>query len=71
MNWLTTLPLLVGAVANLAVLASEALVQRLLTILFAGLLIGGVGAFAAVAFAWLWLKRLIGATHAPVSTAPG
>ena len=71
MNWLTTLPLLVGAVANLGVLVSEALMQRLLTILLAGLLIGGVGAFAVAGFAWLWLKRLIGGAHAPAASAPG
>ncbi len=64
MDCLTTLPLIVGAIGNVSVGATQALAERLLTILLAIFLIGGVGGFAITAFAWLWIKHALGAQHA-------
>ena len=64
MDSLTTLPLIVGAIGNVGAGALAALAERLLTILLAFFIIGGVGVFALTAFAWLWLKHAIGGPHA-------
>ena len=64
MDCLATIPLIVGVIGNLSAGALEALAERLLTILLAGFLIGGVSVFALTAFAWLWIKRAIGGAHA-------
>ena len=64
MDSLTTLPLIVGAIGNVSAGASVALAERLLTILLAVFIIGGVSIFAVTAFAWLWLKHAIGGPHA-------
>ena len=64
MDWLTTIPLVVGVIGNLSVLALEALAERLLTILLAVFIIGSVSVFALTALAWLWIKRVIGERHA-------
>jgi hypothetical protein len=64
MDCLTTLPLIVGAIGNVSAGALVALAERLLTILLAIFIIGGVSVFALTAFAWLWLKHAIGRSHA-------
>jgi hypothetical protein len=69
MDWLTTIPLIVGVIGNLSALALQALAVRLLTILLAVLIIGGVSVFAVTAFAWLWVKGAIGVPHASPSMA--
>jgi hypothetical protein len=72
MDLLTTLPPVVGSLSSLCADASQALAARLLTIALAALIISGVGVFAMAAFAWLWLKRLIGDLHlAPLRALPG
>jgi len=69
MDWLTTIPLVISAVGNLSASALDALAQRLVTLLLAILVIGGVSLFAVTAFTWLWIKRRIGEPHAAPSTA--
>ena len=64
MDSLTTLPLIVGAIGNVGAGALTALAERLLTILLAIFIIGGVSIFALTAFAWLWIKRAVGGPHA-------
>jgi hypothetical protein len=64
MDCLTTLPLIVGAIGSVSAFAMQALAERLLTILLAIFLIGGVGIFAITAFAWLWIKHAFGEHHA-------
>jgi hypothetical protein len=64
MDCLTTLPLIVGAIGNVSAGALAALAERLLTILLAVFIIGGVSTFAVTAFAWLWIKRAFGGPHA-------
>jgi hypothetical protein len=64
MDSLTTLPLIVGAIGNVSAGALEVLADRLLTILLAVFIIGGVGVFALTAFAWPWIKHAIGGPHA-------
>jgi hypothetical protein len=68
MDWLTTIPLVVGGIGNVSALALEALAERLVAILLAVLIIGSVSVFAVTAFTWLWIKRAIG-EHAAPSTA--
>ena len=63
MDCLTTLPLIVGAIGNVSAGASVALAERLLTILLAIFIVGGVSGFALTAFAWLWIKRTIGGSR--------
>ena len=70
MDWLATLPLLVDAVGNLGALIMQALAERLLTLLLAGLLIGAIGGFALTAFAWLWAKRVAAGLRLRLSPAP-
>jgi hypothetical protein len=69
MDWLTTIPLVVGAIGDVTASALEGLAARLVAILLAVLLIGGVSVFAVTAFTWLWIKRVIGEPHASPSTA--
>ena len=64
MDCLTTLPLIVGVIGNLSAGAMAALTERLLTILLAVIIIGGVGGFAVTAFAWLWIKHAFSEHHA-------
>lgn len=63
MDWLTTFPLVVGAIGNLSASTLDVLAERLATILLAVLIIGGVSVFAVTAFTWLWIKRWIGEQH--------
>jgi hypothetical protein len=69
MDWLTIIPLVVGTVDNVGASALAALAERLVTLLLAVLVIGGVSVFAVTAFTWLWIKRWIGEQHAAPSTA--
>jgi hypothetical protein len=69
MDWMTTIPLIVGAIANLSAFALQTLAERMLTIALAVLIIGGVNVFVLTAFAWLWIKHAIGEVHARPSTA--
>ncbi len=69
MDWLTTIPLVVGAIGNVSASGLEALAERLVTILLAVLIIGGVSVFAVTAFTWLWIKHAIGEQHATPNTA--
>ena len=64
MDSLTTLPLIVGGIANVSAGALQALAERLLTIVLAVFIIGGVSVFALTAFAWLWLKHAVGRSQA-------
>jgi len=64
MDCLTMIPQIVGTIGNVSVGAMQALTERLLTILLAIFLIGGVGIFAITAFAWLWIKHAFGEHHA-------
>jgi hypothetical protein len=69
MDWMTTIPLIVGAIGKLSALAMHALAERLLTFALAILFISGVSVFALTAFAWLWIKHAIGEVHARPRTA--
>ena len=64
MDCLKTLPQIVGVIGNVGAGALEALADRLLRILLAVFIIGGVSVFAMTAFAWLWIKHAIGGPHA-------
>jgi hypothetical protein len=70
MDWLATFPQLIDAVGNLGALIMQAVAERLLTLLLAGLLIGGIGAFAIAAFAWLWAKRVAAGLRLRPSPTP-
>jgi len=69
MDWLTTIPLVVGAIGNVSTSVLAALAERLVAILLAALIIGSVTVFAVTAFTWLWIKRAIGMQHASPSAA--
>ena len=69
MDWFAAIPMIVGVISNLSSHVMDAVAERVLTIVLAALIIGGVTAFAVLAFAWLWLKRAIGELHPPPSTA--
>ena len=64
------IPLTVGVMSNLSALAMHALAERLLTLVLAAFIIGGVGVFALSGFAWLWMKRAVGALPAWPTAAP-
>lgn len=68
MDWLTTIPLIVSVISNLSAFASEALAERLLTILLAIFIIGSLSVFALTAFAWPRVKRAIGDPTAAAET---
>jgi hypothetical protein len=72
MDWLTTIPLIIGDIGNMSAFVLETLAERLLTIFLAVFIIGGISIFAITAFAWLWIKRAIGELHAwaPCATMP-
>jgi hypothetical protein len=70
MDFFAAIPPVVGAIANLSVLAMNALAERLLAIALAVLIVGGVTVFALTAFAWLWVKHAVAELHhLPASTA--
>ena len=64
MDCLTTLPLIVSVIGKVSAGALAALAERLLTILLAIVIVVGVSVFAITAFAWLWIKHVIGEPHA-------
>ena len=70
MDWLATLPQVADAVGNLGALIMQTLAERILTLLLAGALIGGVGGFAIAAFVWLWAKRIAVGPRMRPSPAP-
>jgi hypothetical protein len=63
MDWLTTIPLIVGVISNLSAITLQPLAERLLTIVLAGFVIGSIGVWALTELLWLWLKRAIGELH--------
>jgi hypothetical protein len=69
MDWLTTLPLLVAVIGELATATLQALADRLLTIVSAVVVIGGVSVSAVTAAAGRWLKHAIAELHATHSLA--
>ena len=69
MDWLTTIPLIVGVIGNLSACAMEALAERLLTIVAATFIIGSVSVVALTAFARVWIKGAIDEMHPPPSAA--
>jgi hypothetical protein len=69
MDWLTAIPLIVGAIGKLSACALQALAARLLTVVLTVFFVAGLSLFAVTAFAWLWLKRLVGELHALPSAA--
>jgi hypothetical protein len=69
MDPLTAIPPIVKLLTNLPLLIAQALAERLLTVLLAIFLIGGVSAFIVSAFAWLWLKRAVADLHLLSRTA--
>lgn len=70
MDWFAAIPMIVGVISNLSSYAMDAIAERLLTIMLAACIIGGVAVFAVMAFAWLSVKHAIAELHAPPSTAP-
>ena len=68
MDLLTTLPPVIGSIGGLCTDALQALASRILTVLLAILVVGGVGGFAMTAFAWLWLKHMAGELHLSPAT---
>jgi len=63
MDWLTTIPLIVGVISNLSAIVLQSLAERLLTIVLAGYVVGSVGVFALTELLWLWIARAIGELH--------
>ena len=64
MDWLTTIPLIVGVISNLSAITLQSLAERLLTIVLAGFVVGSVTVWALTELLWLWIKRAIGELHA-------
>jgi hypothetical protein len=64
MDWLTTIPLIVGVISDLSAGALQSLAERLVTIVLAGFIVGSAGVFALTELAWLGLKRAVGELHA-------
>ena len=63
MDYLTTIPPIVGVISNLSAITLQLLAERLLTIVLAGLVVGSVGVWALTELLWLWIKRAIGELH--------
>lgn len=70
MDWMTTIPLIVGVIGKLSAFALQALVERLLTLALAVLIIGGASILALTGLAWLRFKHAIGEVYARPGTAP-
>ena len=64
MDWLTTIPPIVGVISNLSAITLQLLAERLLTIVLAVFVIGSVTVWALTELLWLWIKRAIGELHA-------
>jgi hypothetical protein len=63
MDYLTTIPPIVGVISHLSAITLQLLAERLLTIVLAGLVVGSVGVWALTELLWLWIKRAIGDLH--------
>ena len=63
MDYLATIPPIVGVISNLSAITLQLLAERLLTIVLAGLVVGSVGVWALTELAWWLLKRAIGDLH--------
>jgi hypothetical protein len=64
MDYLATIPPIVGVISNLSAITLQLLAERLLTIVLAVFVIGSVSVWALTELAWLWIKRAIGELHA-------
>ena len=64
MDWLTTIPLIVGVISNLSAITLQLLAERLLTIVLAGFIVGSVTVWALTELLWVWIKRATGELHA-------
>ena len=69
MNWSTTIPQIVSAFVNLSEFTAKTIAERVLTMMLAILIVGGVSVFAVMAFAWLWIKQAVGELHPALSVA--
>ena len=59
MDWLMTIPLIVGVISNLSAIVLQSLAEQLLTIVLAVFIVGSAGVFALTELAWPWIKRAI------------
>jgi hypothetical protein len=64
MDYLATIPPIVGVISNLSAITLQLLAERLLTIVLAGLVVGSVTVWALTELLWLRIKRAIGELHA-------
>ena len=63
MDYLATIPPIVGVISNLSAITLQLLAERLLTIVLAGFVVGSVTVWALTELLWLWIKRAIGEFH--------
>ncbi len=63
MDPVTAIPSIVNALSNVTVDVAQMLAERLLIIVLAIFVVGGAGVFIVSAFAWLWIKRVVGDLH--------
>ena len=63
MDYLATIPPIVGVISNLSAITLQLLAERLLTIVLAGFAVGSVIVWALTELAWFGLKRAIGEIH--------
>jgi hypothetical protein len=63
MDYLATIPPIVGVISNLSAITLQLLAERLLTIVLAGFIVGSVTVWASTELLWLWIKRAIGGLH--------
>ena len=64
MDYLATIPPIVGVISNLSAITLQLLAERLLTIVLAVFVIGSISVWALTELLWLLLKRAIGESHA-------
>ena len=70
MDWLTTIPLIVGVISNLSAIVLQSLAERLLTIGLAAVIVGSAGVLVLTELLWLWIKHAIGDLHPAPRAAP-
>jgi hypothetical protein len=63
MDWLTTIPLIVGVISNLSAIVLQSLAEQLLTIVLTVFIVGSVSILALTELAWPWIKRAVGELH--------
>jgi hypothetical protein len=63
MDYLATIPPIVGVISKLSAITLQLLAERLLTIVLAGFIVGSVTVWALTELLWLWIKRAIGELH--------